>query len=138
MELFGEGLQALAQKHHLRGLDAQFPLFGAKHLAFNADQVAYIHLFEIRIGVIADYIPADIELNGTTFILQVRKAGLSHNALTHHAPCNGDDIPTLLLRFQSGMLFTDIGRMAFHRIAGNCKGIAPLLLQFQKLVPADL
>ena len=84
MELLGQGAQALGQQGQLGGANAQLAGLGAEHLALDTDDIAHVQLLEGSIGLLAQLVAADIQLDIALVIAQVGKACLAHHALGHH------------------------------------------------------
>ena len=98
MEFIGQGAQALGEHGNLGHQNGEFTGFGFEELAFSANDVAQIPVFEILIHGFADIVFAHVELNAAGVInrdaigfhrrraiLNRGKAGLAHHALKHHA-----------------------------------------------------
>jgi hypothetical protein len=54
-------------------------------LALGADDVAQVPVLERRVGLLADVVARDVDLDAPGLVLQRREAGLAHHALEHHA-----------------------------------------------------
>ena len=138
MELLGQGAQALGQQGQLGGTDAQLAGLGAEHLALHADDVAHVQLLEGGVGLLAQLVAADVQLDVALIVPQVGKACLAHHALGHHAACKGHGLAAVGLVGQVGKLFLQVGRIGVLRILGQGKGVAACGLQVSQLLAAHL
>ncbi len=132
VELLRQRLERLAEQGHALRVDRGLAGLGLENIAGNAEDIADIHLLEVGIRLFADGIPRDIDLDQPLAILQLAEGGLTHDALDHHAPGNGD---TLL---QQGFRVPQhICAVMRHVKARDREGILAGILQRGELVPPD-
>ena len=138
MELFGQGAQAFCQQGDLLGADAELTGLGAEHLAFDADDVAQVQFFKGCVGLIAQLVPADVELDIALVVPQMGKACLAHDALGHHATCQRHLFAAVGLIGQILEFLLQVGGIGVLRELGQGKGIVARSLQVSKLLAAHL
>ena len=132
------GAQALGQQGQLGGAHAQFAGLGAEHLALHADDIAHVQLLEGGVGLFAQLIAADVQLNVALIVPQVGKACLAHYALGHHTAGQRHGLAAVGLVGQVGKLGLQIGRVGILRVFGQGERIVACSLQVGQLLAAHL
>ena len=133
VELFGQGLERLAQQHDLLGMDGDLAGLGLEHISLNTHDVTDIELFEILILFLAYEITGNIALDRALQILHVAEGSLAHNALGHKPSGDGDG-----LALQLGKAVLYFGAVVGNVITGYDKGVLPGRLELCQLIAADL
>ena len=79
-------------------MDRNLAGLGAEHGALDAHNVADVILLERGIGVLANVVAPNIDLNVARAVQNMRKARLAHDALGHHASCDADGLAFELVK----------------------------------------
>ena len=108
------------------------PIFVRKIDALNADDVAEVEVLELPVGLLADIVAADVDLDLAVAVEHVGEAGLAHHAARHHAAGDGDGLAVQRLEVVQ-YLFGAMGLV----VAGKAVGVAALGLQSAQLFQAD-
>ena len=91
------------------------------------------HLSEIRIGLFADVVNFDIDLDFSVPVHQIGKGGLAHFPAQHHAACNGN-----LFSLHGLEVVDNLGGVGSADIFDQLKGVFAGCLQLAQLVTANL
>ena len=101
--LLGQRQQVFAEERDLLYVDGEFAGAGAKQISADADVVAEVEqLVELETRV-ADGVFLDVNLQALAVLLQVREAGLAHEADRHDASGNAH-VDARLFQFFAGLL----------------------------------
>ena len=114
-------------------MDGHFARFGAEYKALNAQDIADIHGFKVRVYVLAHILAAHIDLNLALAVQKMHKGGLAHNAAAHHTAGNAHSLVFQLVKAGQNVR----GGMGAVK-TGNGVGVAAIRLVFAQLFPADL
>ena len=136
VELLGQGKQALGEQGQLTDADGNLAHLGAEHFALDADDITDVQLFESGIGLIAQQVALDKNLDVALLVAQMGKAGLAHDALGHHAAGQRDDLTGLGFGGQVGKLLFEVGRVRILRIFCDFKGVVTGFAQVSQLLAA--
>ena len=136
VELLRQGQQALGEQRQLGHANGNLAHLGAENLALDADNVADVQLLEGGIGLIAQQIALDENLDVTLLVAQMGKAGLAHDALGHHTAGQRDDLAGLGFGRQLGKFLFEVGRVRVLRIFGDDKGVMTGFAQVCQLLAA--
>ena len=133
VELLRQGSQRLGQQGQLFSMDRDLTGLGLEDKALDTDDIADIHLLEALVGILADLVAGDVDLDAAVSVLDIAERGLAHNALEHHAAGDGD-----ILAFEFLGVVAD-----FHAVVGlvvfdDLERIVPGSLELRQLVAADL
>ena len=90
VELVGQRAQALGQQAQRRHPNGQLAGLGLEQRAFGADDVAEVEVLERVVGLVAERVLGDEELDPAGRVLQGREARLAHDALEHQAAGDRD------------------------------------------------
>ena len=90
VELVRQWAQALGQQAQRRHAHRQLARLGAEQGALGADDVAHVQVLEVGIGLLAERILGDEELDAAGGVLQGAEAGLAHHPLEHQAAGHAD------------------------------------------------
>ena len=91
-----QGLKRLDEQPDLAGMDGEFAGIGFHQGAADSGNVAEVpEVPEVRIGVLADVVPADIALDPSAWVFQGDETRFAHDATQHHAPGHGGRDPGL-------------------------------------------
>ena len=138
VELLGQGTQALGQQGQLGGTHAQLAGLGAEHLALDADDIAHVQLLEGGVGLFAQLVAADVQLDIALVIAQVGKTCLAHHALGHHTAGQRNVLAAVGLVGQVLEFFLQVRRVGVLRVLGQGEGVVACGLQVGQLLAAHL
>ena len=136
VEFFWQRQQALAQQYDLGDMHADFAHLRTEHKASDADDIADIKFLERLILLHTHVVPADIKLDVARGVPKVRKAGLAHHALAHHAARHAHAAALFTLGHVHKALFHLGGKIRLG-IACQLKGVVSGLLQAAQLFAPD-
>ena len=112
---------------------ADFTLLRAEYNAAQADDIANVHFLEGGVGLVPQFVAAQIDLQIALRVQNMGKAGLAHHPFGYHAACNAN-----LLALQFLKMGKDEG--AFVRLVKMGKDIGAFsrLCQLAQLFAANL
>ena len=132
VEFLRQGGQGLGQESELLGVDGDLAGLGLEDKALDADDVADVHSLEALVGFLADLVAGDVDLDAAVSVLDVAEGGLAHDALEHHAACDGDVLVLELVEVLFDLL-TVVGLVIFD----DQERVVSGSLQLCQLVAAD-
>ena len=90
MEFLRQDLQRLGEQDHGLRVYGDLSGLGAERITLHADNVADIHLFEIRIRFLTDGVSRNIDLDFAVPVLHMAERSLAHDTFQHDTSCNGN------------------------------------------------
>ena len=129
---FGQRHERFCQKLNGTGVHGNFTRFRGEYHARNADNVAYVRLFEFGIRFVAQVVAADVYLYTAAKIKNFGETCLTHDAFCNHAPRN---FHFLALVF--GILFLYVRAFGILIEFNHLEGVAPLRHKGSQLFAAN-
>ena len=107
-------------------------MFSAEHLAVYTDDVADVPFFELLIGLFANHVELDVDLDFAACIRDVKEGSFAHRTFAHDSTCNRYRFFLQLVELLCNLLCIN-GAVK----TGLCKRVIACLLQCSQLFAAD-
>ena len=133
VELLRQRQKGFGQQRDVLGAHGHFAALGPEDLALDADNIADVILLEAVVVVLIHLVLAGVELDSAFLVLQIAERDLTHAALGHHAPGDGNRFA-----LHGVEVFPDFAAVGGLDKFRDLKRVVTLCLQIRELLPADL